>query len=547
MNGSSGDSRFDTAADISWRRPAPKARQAAIALYSWQEPGWLFLLSVAAALPFILAAALAPALLSLAPTVKMIAPIADARAIADGAAPLKTSAAPFYSLLLLAADVFVDAPGRIHLVAKAIAAALLAYPLAYLTSARFPAAQAVLLTTALAAYVAAPFSGPAEIALAMYVLVVLALACAPADESIGRARFEGGLAGLGALAVWLLSPAFSLACFAAFLVAPLLMGRAGLHRSVAALIVFSVLACVSEIAAPGLNLARVSALPSEISGAGISVSESAAALSGIAASAGVVILAAAVFGGGEHWRGWGAGLGFAIIAFIAARLAGANATPVFVVAAALACFSVSSPFYDGVFRSHDRASVAIAIVAAAMTLFWTAGLIVHATGQFMLQARVASQAPEDFRAKLGLVQPGGPTIAGWIEEGRFSTPEARELFALAPVDQSAMLLEAASKAKTFTRYGLDVAILAGSDAACVIAEKRACRASGPQAASDAKVVFAPRLDLDPASAAAKGSAEALLYTEFKLVQQTALWDIWVRRETTLPAEIASSLTASRRQ
>ncbi|MGE0408309.1 MAG: hypothetical protein AB7P23_03495, partial [Amphiplicatus sp.] len=92
-------------------------------------------------------------------------------------------------------------------------------------------------------------------------------------------------------------------------------------------------------------------------------------------------------------------------------------------------------------------------------------------------------------------------------------------------------------------YGLDVAILTGADAACVIAEKRACEADGAKAADAADVVFAPRLDLDPATAAAKGRAEALLYTEFKLVDQTALWEIWVRRGATLPAELAASFKA----
>jgi len=547
MRGSLGESRFETQSDARWRRPAPRAQAAARALYAWQAPGWVFPFSLAAALPFILAAALAPALLSLAPTAQMIAPIADARAIAGGAAPFEAAGAPFYSLLLLAADLFADAPGRIHLAAKAIAAALIACPMAYLASARFPALQAILLAAALAATVTAPFSGPAEIALAIFLLIVTALICAPADESFGRARFESGLAGLGLMALWLLSPAFWLASVGAIAAAPFLTGRGGLMRSAAGLVVFMVLAGGFELAAPGVNLARAAALPALFGAGGIFIGESAAGLGGVAASTGIVILAAAIFGGGEHWRGWGAGAGLALVALLAARLAGANAAPVFVFAAALACFSIASPFYDGISRAHDRASIAVALVAAGLTLFWTASLIVHGSGQLMLQARVAAGAPSDIRAELGLVQPGGPTIANWIEEGRFSTPEARELFALAPVDQSAMLLEAASRAKTFASHGLDVAILAGSDAACVIAEKRPCRASGAEAASEANVVFAPRLDLDPATAEAKSSAEALLYTEFKLVEQTALWDIWVRRGAILPREVASSLNVSLNQ
>jgi hypothetical protein len=533
------ESRFEAG----WRQPAPRARKLAMALYGWQDPGWVFLFAMLAALPFLLAAAFAPALLSLAPTVEMIAPIADARAIADGAAKFKSANTPFYSLLLLAADVFVETPGRIHLVAKAIAAALVAYPLAYLGSARFPAAQSILLTGAVAAYVTAPFSGPAEISLAFFLVTAMTLVCAPADKGAVRARFEGALAGAGLMILWLLSPVLSLAGFLVLSACPFLLGKAGLVRYVVALAVFAGAAIIAEIAAPGVNVARAASASGLFAASGAFVGESAIALGGVAASTIVVIFAAAVFGGPEHWRGWGASAGLFVLALVAARLAQANAAPVFVFAAALACFSVASPFYEGVFRNHDRASVAMAVAAAALTLFWTGSLVVHSAGQFLLQHNVTKEAPDNIRAELGLVQPGGPTIARWIEEGRFSTPEARELFALAPVDQSAMLLEAAARARIISSYGLDVAILTGADAACVIGGKRGCEASGTKAADTAKVVFVPRLDLDPATAVARGKAEALLYTKFRLVEQGALWDIWVRRGAILPTELEITLGA----
>lgn len=537
MDNSSVESWNETA----WRRPAPRARRLATALYGWREPGWVFLFAVIAAMPFILAAAFAGALLSLKPTVAMIAPIADARAIAGGAAPLASDQAPLYSLLLLAGDLFVDAPGRIHLIAKALAATLIAYPLAYLNAARFPAAQAVLMTAALAAYVAAPFAGPEEIALAVLLVTALALIGAPADEDVGRARFEGALAGGGLFILWMLNPVFSLAGFVALAACPFVTKRAGMTRYVIAAIAFVVLAVIAEIAAPGVNVARAAMASKIFLGGAARGSEATFALGGVIASTGVIIAVTAIFGGREHWKSWGSAIGLAFIAFGAARLAGANPSPVFIVAAALACFSVCSPFYDGVFRQHDRASISVALAAAGLTLFWTSAILAHSAGQFLLQQRVAREAPEPMRAELGLVQPGGPTIARWVEEGRFSTPEARELFALAPVDQSAMLLEAAARAREVANRGLDVAILTGSDAACVIAEKRACRANGEAAADSAKVVFVPRLDLDPATAAAKGKAEALLYTEFKLIGQTPLWEVWLRRGATLPADLAATI------
>ena len=534
MNASIEESRIGPA----WRRPAPRARALAKILYSWRSPGKVLAVAVAAAAPFPIAAALAPGLLSLSPTLELIGPIAEARSLVSGGAGFRDLNAPFYSLLLLAADAFGDTPGRVHLIAKAIAAALAASPAAYFAAARFPATMAVAFAAAIAAYTAAPYSGPPEFALSLFLALALAVAAAPADESRARARAEGVLVGLILAALWLLSPACALAGFIGLSVCPFLTGRAGLSRYLAALVVVAAAGGLAEIASPGVALARAQAASALLEAGVPATGVGAAALAGLAASTGVVLFAAAVFGGGAHARSWLAGAGLLAIGLLAARLAGANPAPVFIAAAAFAAVSVASPFYDGVFRDHDRASVALGVVAASLTLFWTLSLVAHSTVQFVLQAQVAAAAPEDIRRELALVQPGGPTIATWIEEGRFSTPEARELFALAPVDQSAMLLEAAAAARRFSAQGVDVAILAGADAACVIAGAPRCAADGVKAAERAKVVFAPRLNLDPATAAETSRAEALLFTEFRLAGQTPLWDIWVRRGATLPVDLA---------
>ena len=532
MSASGRDGRYDGWGDgrCAWRRPAPSARRAARALYAWREPGWTFLFSIVAAAPFAAAAALAPALLSLSPTLDMLAPVAEARAVAAGDAGLAERASPFYLLLLMAGDLFAEAPGRVHLAAKAIAGLFIALPLAYLASSRFPAAHAVVLTAGLAAYAAAPFSGPAELGLAMLLACAVACACACADASLGRARFEGVLVGAIMFALWLLHPAFALAGFALLSVCPFVSGRCGLQRYAAALIVLAALAAAAELAAPGLNAARAHAASEIFALTDAFAAQTGAHMGAAAFSAMLVLGAAAIFGGREHVWAWGSAAGVAVVAFAAARAAGADAAPVFALAAGVACFSVASPFYDGVFRDHDRASVSMGLTVAALTLFWSGTLAAQAAGQFALQRQTAQAAPDDIRRELALVQPGGPTVSRWLEEGRFSTVEARKYFALSPVDQSAMLLEAAERARGMTRTGLDVAILAGADVACLLTERRACRADGPDAARRADVVFAPRLDLGPAATAAKGRAEALLYTEFKLTERTALWEIWVRRD-----------------
>lgn len=519
-----------------WRRPAPRARAMTMSLYSWQEPSLVFILSMLAAAPFILAALFSPALLSFAPTIEVIGPIADARAIGSGASSIVTAPSPFYLSLLMAGDLFFDTPGQVHLAAKAFAAILVVSPLAYFASARFPAAQAILLSAGLAAFIAAPFAGPLEISLAFFAALAVALICAPADESASRARIEGVLSGLILFALWASNPIFTLLGFLALSACPFLTGRRGLDRYFLALTSAIALALGVEALAPGLNLARADAATGALTGAGAAAaSGSVWGLAGVAASTAIVLFASAVFGGRDHAKGWLAASIFLVISLVAVRIAGAQATPLFALAAAIAAFSVSSPFYDGVFRFHDRASVAIAGSVAALTLFWSAAIVAQSAGQFALQFKTAATARADVRTELGLVQPGGPTIARWIEEGRFSTPEARDLFSLAPVDQSAILLEAADRARILTREGIDVAFLTAADTACVIAGKRACNADGPSAAKGAKVVFVPRINFDEATARAVGSSEALLYTEFKMVERTALWDVWVRRGVTLPS------------
>ena len=531
--------------EFEWRKSAPNARRAAVVLYSWLSQPTAFLWALAGAIPFLLMTALSPAMLSLSPTVEMIAPIADARAIANGAASVKESASPLYMALLLAGDFVSDTPGRVHLVAKALGAVLVLVPFAYFASSRFPAFVSAFFAAGLAAYVAAPYSGPAELGLALLLVAAVVFVSSSADLSIRSAALEGAVAGGVVFMLWMLSPVLAFAAFLFLSACPFFSGKSGLPRYSVTLVFFAILAGILELVVPGINVARATAATGAIDpGALLSGQEGVLGVSGVSFSAAAIIAAAAIFGGREHVRSWAAGIGVAVLAFIAARFVGANAIPVFALAAGIACFSTASPFYDGIFRNHDRASISIALLAASLTLFWTGVSITHSFAQFSIQHQLAKAAPENVRAELALVQPGGLTIARWVEEGRFSTPEARELFALAPVDQSTMLLEAAKRARTLNSKGLDVAILTGSDTACVLTAQRDCHADGPAAANAAAVVFVPRLDLDPHTASAKGRSEALLYTEFKMVERTPLWEVWVRRGASMPANFSVSSAAA---
>lgn len=515
-----------------------------MSLFSWRMPKVTFLWAFLAGAVFATAAAVSPALLSFSPTTDMIAPVAEARAILAGEADLAHQAAPLHLLLLMAADSFADAPGRVHLVAKAIAAALVFAPFAYLAVTRFAAFFVIAATSALSAFVASPYAGPSDFGLALFLVAGVAFLTPSADDAAARAWGEGALGGALLIALWLLHPVFALAGFVMVAACPFVTGKHAIWRYVGAVAIFLLAAALAELLAPGVNAARAHAITGVVRATGgLSASESMFGLGGGAYGALLVIGSAAVFGGAAAWRNWAAAGGLMIAGIVAAKIGGANALPVFALAAGFACFSVQSPFYDGVFSQHDRASIAVSLTAAAMTLFWTGALPVHAAGQFMLQHQVAKTAPADIRTELALVQPGGPTIATWIEEGRFSTPEARELLALAPVDQSAVLLEAAARARKLTAKGVDVAILTGADTACVLAARRDCQADGPAAASKASIVFVPRLDLDPETAAAKGRSEAMLYTQFRLEEQTALWDVWVRRDAPSASAILATVAA----
>ena len=85
-------------------------------------------------------------------------------------------------------------------------------------------------------------------------------------------------------------------------------------------------------------------------------------------------------------------------------------------------------------------------------------------------------------------------------------------------------------ARAITEDGGKVAFLTGADAACLLAELGPCHENSNIAAQHADIVFVPRLDLGAAAFAAKGRAEALLYTEFKLSEKTPFWEVWVRQE-----------------
>ncbi len=535
--GQTGD-RDDDLDPCHWRAPAPAARAATMALYRWRDAPTTALIALAAALPALLAALMAPALLSYSPTADLLAPVAEARALASGATALPEASSPFNLALLLSSDLVFEAPGRSHLGAKALAALIAAAAVAGFTAVRFSLLQTSLLAAATAAFVAAPLAGPEDAALALLMAVCAAFLCAPAQESRARACLEGAAAGLGLAALWMSSAILALFGVAALSACPFLSGRRGFMRYASAIIVAGICAAAAEVAAPGAASSRAATVTQAITAAGGEPALPAFDALALALGAIIVVLIAAIFGGREHARNAWTAAAFLLIGWAAALIAGAETAIVFPFAAAIAAFSTASPFYDGVFRAHDRASIAVSGAAALLTLGLGSALLAQSTDQFLRQARAAAAATAATVKAFAIVQPPEPAIARWVAEGRFATAEARALFPLTPADQSAMLMAAGLKARALGEQGYDVAILAKGDIVCVIAGRRDCAADGRAAAARANIVFVPRIDLGAASAALLGRSEALLYTEFRKVDETPNWDIWVRRGVTLPATIA---------
>lgn len=527
--------------EAQWRAPAPAARAAMSLLYGWRDVKVASLVAFAAALPAVILSLAAPALLSAAPAAEILAPIAEARALANGG-DLQSAAAPFDLCLLLAADFFFEAPGRIHLGAKAFAALLAAAAIGVFSAVRFSLAQAALISAATAAFVAAPYSGPPEGALALLVAASVCFLCAPADPSRARALAEGALGGVLLFALWMSNAALALGGVLALSACPFLSGGRGLFRYGAALSLIALLAVLSEAMAPGLAASRANAAAAALSLAGgaspLGARFDLAALAPLGFGA---LLLSAVFGGDRYRRNWLTGAAFLAFGWAAAIVAGASPAIVFLVAAAIAVFSTSSPFYDGVFRTHDRASIAVAGAAGLISLGLSAALFIQSTDQFIRQARAAEAAPAAAIDVFAVVQPPEMTIARWVAEGRFNSAEARALFPLAPADQTEMLLAAARQARAFDQAGLETAILAKGDIACVIAGRRDCAADGRAAAARAKVVIVPRFEIDSAGGDVAGTAEALLYTEFRRLSESPQWDVWIRRGVTLPASLAVTL------
>jgi hypothetical protein len=537
--GRGGDRRDD---EPQGRAPGPAARAGAALLFHGLEAGSATAIALVAALPAVVAALLAPALLTTAPTADLLAGVAEARALAHGGSGLVAASSPFDLSLLLAADFFFEAPGRIHLGAKAFAALMAAAAMGVFAAVRFPVLQAALLAAGTAAFAAAPLSGAHERALAFLAAAAVGFLCAPARGAHGRALAEGVLGGLLLFVLWMSDPALALVGVLALSASPFLTGARGLFRYGAALALLAGLAALSELAAPGLLIARAETAAATLAAAAAKAPAAGAFdIAAIASAALVALLVSAVFGGEASRRNTATAFAFLAFGWAAAIAVGASPAILFLVAAAIAVFSTGSPFHDGVSDAHDRASIAVSGGAGVAALGLAVALVLQSADQFVRQAEAARAAPLTVVSAFAVVQPPELTLERWMKEGRFRSAEARALFPITPADQTAMLLDAAEKARALRQAGFETAILARGDITCVIAGRRDCASDGRAAAARAQIVLVPRFDLDAAGTETAGRAEALLYTEFRRLNETPQWDVWIRRGVALPESLSLSL------
>lgn len=511
-----------------WRRPAPVARFVARALYGWQDGRVSIGFGALAALPFVAAAALAPALLSPAPTAELLSPVAAARGVATGAYALSDVMRPFAAVLALMGEAFADTPGRIHLAGKAAAALLLGAAFASVAAVRLPLAFVMAGAAALAAVIVAPAAGADDVAVAALAVILTTLLAPPPAIGRRRAQGEGMMSGVLLFGLWLAGPLFWLCACAALCATPFVAGRLSLLRHVATLIVFAAAIGAAELAAPGLFSARALTVSDFVRKA--QMFSATASLSWSANAAAIVIVMTLIFGGVEQARGWLIAAGVGAVGVVVETLGGVGAGPIFILAAALAAASTVSPFYDGIFRDHDRGSIAAATAAAALTLSASLASVAGSAAGLAEQARVAQTTDPEVRAALGLAAPPGSAFAEWIAARGGDTATADAAPALTAADQARVFALAFHAARQITARDGNVAILTAPDAACALRLTRVCRKDGLAAVTAADIVYSPRWRLDPATMAARQKSEAMLYTEFTRVEETPFWDVWRRRD-----------------
>lgn len=518
-----------------WHAPAPAARAAATALFGWRDERTSVIAAVAAAAPAIAAALAAPALLTTTEIVDLIGPIADARALAAGDGEVLKSSSLFYLAMLSAADSIFATPGRILLGAKALSALIAATAVIAIACVRFPFAQTALLAASTAAFVAAPFSGVNETLLALLAAAAIAFVCAPAQSSKTRALAEGALGGGVLATLWMSSPALALIGAVALTACPFISGRGGFLRYAAAILVVGGLIASFELLFPGSIVARAETVTSTVNSLrDHRISTSTFASTEIGLGACFVLVLAAVFGGATYRGNVWTALAFLLFGAAGAAMVGANASLVFVFSAAIAVFSTSSPFYDGIFRAHDRASVAISGAVGVIALGLGALICMQAAEQFVLQARSTAPASEKNASPFAITKLTQKSNSHWIDDGRIIERELTPDESPEASDQARLLLNVAARVRTLDAAGFKVAILANSDIACVIVGNNDCSADGRTAAARANVVISPRLSLGAGGVSTKERLEGLLYSEFRRIEETPQWDLWVRRDVSLP-------------
>lgn len=515
-----------------WRRDAPAARRVAEGLFGWFAP-WQGPLAAAVLLaPLFILAGLSPALLSQNGPVETLAPFASARAWLSGASAAEIAAGGWgpAPLGLVGGASFLAGSAGLSLLWAQLAAAVLGFAaMSYLALARFSTAAAAGAALLAAASVAAPLSGAGGYGWSVLLWLAAAALAAPADEGAARLRIEGVLCGLGLFVLWNTTAAFFLAGVFAMLAAPWTGGRRGLAMLLIAAGVATALAAGMYFVAPGLNMARLLAALAELHAAPARLLASGVGITGYLGGAGAALAIVAIFAGGEEARAWVPAVLFAAVSFILAAICGANAAPGVILAALIACFSTASPFYDGVFAAKERGAVAAALGAGALSLLGVVHFAAYSTGLAAAQYEAARTAPDALK-RVGLAYAGGTqalSAARWLDDGLVTLKDAHADGLFSPAVRALALAQGAEFAQQRGRGR--IAILASADVATAFFARKAGAIDGRRAAADADFVLAPRFALENNSAAVNDSAEGLLFSQFRLADETPLWQVWERR------------------
>lgn len=443
----------------------------------------------------------APGLLVTGTPAEILARIADANGVFQGglAGALKDGALPEQALLFAAANL-TDSPGRAVLVARAIAAGIIALPLAAAIGQRFAILPGLALFMVPLAALLAGGTDIIAMAAAFYVFIV-ALAV-PARTGQGR-QAEGLCAAVFLMVLYLSSVPLFVAALLALTITPFLRGRDGLAFAVTAYAGFAIAAVILELFILTSLPELPGYLPSRLESTGWQPTSGAPSLVSLVCT--LIILAGFAVLPRRALGRQVLAFGFLTAAGAASFFADTDLTPFALIAVFL---GLSSP----AFRRTESAA-GFRLLALLLALF-SAGLSVFPASQ-TLTAQLKRPVLAEM-SDYGFSFEEDPVLARLVLARRVDHALTGRELSLTAADQALLLSEGARLQAQMNVEG-----------------KRA-RLVAMDSGAPASYLIVPRLPIDPLTEKARLHSQGLLYSEYEKLpateQPSAAYEIWRQRD-----------------